>query len=169
MYLNFVSPLLRYKDLRLIHLDIIGTDKYAALLQSLEQLAQVWRKRCSLVFIQLDICAHPRWKNPLPPTPTFTVLVSAHLRMDGKDNFHYSVTILFRCLFRPEEELAKLLKVHYLVSTLTKEAFAENSWMRKGVFTNGFQGGEADWRMTKLNSDFGLSSSSGRCVMCINF
>ena len=39
---ELVCPLLRYKDLRLIHLDIIGTDKYTALLQSLEQLAQVW-------------------------------------------------------------------------------------------------------------------------------
>ena len=44
VFLEFelVCPLLRYKDLRLIHLDIIGTDKYTALLQSLEQLAQVW-------------------------------------------------------------------------------------------------------------------------------
>ena len=39
------DPLVRYKDLRLIHLDIIGTDKYSALLQSLEQLAQVPGKR----------------------------------------------------------------------------------------------------------------------------
>ena len=39
------DPLVRYKDLRLIHLDIIGTDKYSALLQSLEQLAQVAGKR----------------------------------------------------------------------------------------------------------------------------
>ena len=53
-----------------------------------------------------------RWKNPLLPTPTFTALVSAHSRMDGEDKFRFKVIIFFRCLFRPEEELAKLLKVH---------------------------------------------------------
>ena len=40
------------------------------------------------------------------------------------------------CLFRPEEELTKLLK-----------------------------GGGTDWRLTKLNSDFGLSPSSGRLLL----
>ena len=39
--LDDTLQVVRYKDLRLIHLDIIGTDKYSALLQSLEQLAQV--------------------------------------------------------------------------------------------------------------------------------
>ena len=47
---QIVYPLVRYKDLRLIHLDIIGTDKYSALLQSLEQLAQVPGKRGCYAF-----------------------------------------------------------------------------------------------------------------------
>jgi len=94
---------LRYKDLRLIHLDIIGTDKYSALLQSLEQLAQV---------------KEPTASYPYFYSPGFRAL---------EDGW---------CLFRPEEELAKLLK-----------------------------GADTDWRTTKLNSDFGLSSTSGRLLL----
>jgi len=94
---------LRYKDLRLIHLDIIGTDKYSALLQSLEQLAQV---------------KEPTASYPYFYSPGFRAL---------EDGW---------CLFRPEEELAKLLK-----------------------------GADTDWRTTKLNSDFGLSLSSGRLLL----
>jgi len=94
---------LRYKDLRLIHLDIIGTDKYSALLQSLEQLAQV---------------KEPTASYPYFYSPGFRAL---------EDGW---------CLFRPEEELAKLLK-----------------------------GGESEWRLTKLNSDFALSPSSGRLLL----
>ena len=66
VFLEFelVCPLLRYKDLRLIHLDIIGTDKYTALLQSLEQLAQVWCQEaacfvhCTLYKFIVELIVH---------------------------------------------------------------------------------------------------------------
>ena len=62
--------LVRYKDLRLIHLDIIGTDKYSALLQSLEQLAQVCCQETAVFSYYLLLCTF-QVKEPTASYPYF--------------------------------------------------------------------------------------------------